>query len=432
MGDQGLGDAPSFDQLGASRHTDFAARPVVLEATDVDKTFRVPHEAVHTLKQRIIKPGRRTYENFEALHDVSFDVRQGEFFGIVGRNGSGKSTLLKCIAGIYPTTAGEIKAAGRISTFIELGVGFNPELNARENIVINATLMGMPAGEAHKRFDEIIAFAELEDFTDLKLKNYSSGMQVRLAFSVAIHAEADILLIDEVLAVGDAAFQRKCFDVFEALREGGKTVVLVTHDMSMIERFCSRALMLEHGKVVSRGEPADVAHDYMQINIDKTTDLAQTRERWGDGAAEIVEAWIEDEAGEATDSLSQHVPVSIKTRVRFKEPMRSPIIGITLHDEQKQRTFVTNTMWDGVELGDCAAGDELVCTFEFENHLADGRYFISPAVAHSDAITVADWREHYVTVLVQGRRQTGGKVDLPHRTKIERVEAGATTGTTGS
>ena len=214
----------------------------------VSKRFRVPKERYHTLKERALHGFRRTrWEVLEGLHDVSFSVAPGEFFGVVGRNGSGKSTLLKCIAGIYRTDAGEIEANGRLSTFIELGVGFNPDLAAEDNVVLNAILLGLDPHEARKRVDSVIEFAELQEFRDLKLKNYSSGMYVRLAFAVMIQVDADILLIDEVLAVGDAAFQHKCYAEFERLRDEGRTIIFVTHDMHAVNRFCHRALLLERG-----------------------------------------------------------------------------------------------------------------------------------------------------------------------------------------
>ena len=193
---------------------------------------------------------------------MTFEVRQGEFFGIVGRNGSGKSTLLKCLAGIYGIDTGDITLDGRLSPFIELGVGFNPDLTARDNVIINAIMLGLSRRQAHERFDEIIAFAELEEFVDLKLKNYSSGMSVRLGFSVAVQVDADVLLVDEVLAVGDASFQRKCFDEFERMKAAGRTILFVTHDMGAVERFCDRALVLERGRVV---EPAATRGDHRAL-----------------------------------------------------------------------------------------------------------------------------------------------------------------------
>jgi len=216
--------------------------PVIIEARDVEKTFRIPHHRVDTLKERALHPFRAGgHRDLRALRDVSFDVHRGEFFGIVGRNGSGKSTLLKILSSIYRADGGRIRMGGRLAPFIELGVGFNPDLTARENVTINAIMLGLSRKQAAARFDEIIAFAELEEFLDLKLKNYSSGMHVRLAFSVAVQADADVLLIDEVLAVGDAAFQQKCFEQFERMKREGKTIVLVTHDMSAVRRFCHQA-----------------------------------------------------------------------------------------------------------------------------------------------------------------------------------------------
>src|SRR3954465_15670518 len=242
-----------------------SARPAVL-VDGVSKTFTIPREQVHTLKERALHPFRRTgHDDLRALRDVSFAVEPGEFFGIVGRNGSGKSTLLKCLAGIYRIDQGAIYVDGRMSTFIELGVGFNMDLAAYDNVLLNATMLGLSPRETRARYDRIIDFAELRDFTDLKLKNYSSGMLVRLAFAVMIQVDADILLIDEVLAVGDAAFQQKCYDEFARIRRSGAPVVLVTHDMSAVQRFCDRALLLEQGRRVDLGEPGPVGDHYLQL-----------------------------------------------------------------------------------------------------------------------------------------------------------------------
>ena len=202
---------------------------------------------------------RPSYDELRAVDDMSFEIREGEFFGIVGRNGSGESTLLKCIAGIYDVDVGTIGVRGRLSPFIELGVGFNMDLNARDNVIINAIMLGLSRQEAHNRFDEIIAFAELEDFVDLRLQNYSSGMYVRLAFAVAIQVDAEILLIDEVLAVGDANFQQKCFAQFNRLRAEGRTIVFVTHDMYSVQRYCDRAMLIDKGKLVALEDPATIA-----------------------------------------------------------------------------------------------------------------------------------------------------------------------------
>ncbi|MGP0102270.1 MAG: ABC transporter ATP-binding protein, partial [Solirubrobacteraceae bacterium] len=237
--------------------------PVVVDR--VNKRFEIPREQVSTLKERALHPFRRNVtDTLHALRAVSFAVEPGEFFGIVGRNGSGKSTLLKCLAGIYGVDSGSIYVNGRMSTFIELGVGFNPDLAAFDNVALNGIMLGLSPKEARARYERVIEFAELEEFQDLKLKNYSSGMHVRLAFSVAIQVDADILLIDEVLAVGDASFQQKCFDVFNRMREEGRTIIFVTHDMAAVTRICHRAMLLERGEIVSIGDPREVADRYLE------------------------------------------------------------------------------------------------------------------------------------------------------------------------
>ncbi len=241
-----------------------------IRVSNVSKSFKLPHDKQSSLKGGLIslvKNGRRTYEKQEVLKNVSFEIKKGDFFGIVGRNGSGKSTLLKILAGIYTPTTGSVEVNGSLTPFIELGVGFNPELSGRENVYLNGALLGFNRSEMEVMYDDIVEFAELERFMDQKLKNYSSGMQVRLAFSIAIRAKSDILLIDEVLAVGDAAFQQKCYTYFEHLREEEKTVVLVTHDMSAVERFCSSAMLINNMMIVAHGEPGVVADAYREENI---------------------------------------------------------------------------------------------------------------------------------------------------------------------
>jgi len=221
-----------------------AGGPFAVSVGHLTKRFRLPHERHDTVKERLAHPLQKVrHETLTALDDVSFDVSRGEFFGIVGRNGSGKSTLLKCVSGIYRPDAGDVSLDGRLAPFIELGVGFNPNLTAADNVILGAVMLGLTPRQAHERLDEIVRFAELERFMDLKLKNMSSGMQVRLAFAVTIQVDADVLVFDEVLAVGDSGFQQKCFQRFERLKEEGRTVLVVTHEMGIVERFCDRALV---------------------------------------------------------------------------------------------------------------------------------------------------------------------------------------------
>jgi ABC-2 type transport system ATP-binding protein len=240
-----------------------SSREHAIEVRNVSKAFRLPHQRRTTIKEYFVHPARRTtYELHHALLDVSFVVDRGEFLGIIGANGSGKSTLLKIIARIYREDSGTVVVNGLLSPFIELGVGFNMELTARDNIRINSALLGLSRREISERFDAIVEFSELERFVDQKLKNFSSGMQVRLAYSIAIQVEFDVLLLDEVLAVGDEHFQEKCFDTFEEIRAAGKTVVFVSHDLGSVARFCDRALYLENGRPVMIGETHEVVEFY--------------------------------------------------------------------------------------------------------------------------------------------------------------------------
>lgn len=243
---------------------------IAIKVDNISKSFKLPHERHSSMKSRLtsIRKVKRGFEIQKVLDNISFEVNKGEFFGIVGRNGSGKSTLLKTIAQIYTPDSGGITVNGKLVPFIELGVGFNPELTGRENVYLNGALLGFNRKEVQAMYKEIVEFAELEKFMDQKLKNYSSGMQVRLAFSIAIRAKGDILLLDEVLAVGDSSFQQKCFDYFEKLKQEKKTIILVTHNMESVKRFCSRALLLEDGVIKLIGSPEEVADQYLLDNID--------------------------------------------------------------------------------------------------------------------------------------------------------------------
>jgi len=242
---------------------------IAIKVEHVSKTFKLPHERTGSIKNAVINFARhkKGYENQRVLKDISFEIKKSEFFGIVGRNGSGKSTLLKLLAGIYTPDGGNIQVNGKLTPFIELGVGFNPELTGRENVFLNGALLGFNRKEMLAMYDDIVEFAELRKFMDQRLKNYSSGMQVRLAFSIAIRAESPILLLDEVLAVGDEAFQRKCFDYFAKLKGDKKTVVLVTHDMDSVQRFCNRAMYIEKGKIMYIGNTREAARAYEKANI---------------------------------------------------------------------------------------------------------------------------------------------------------------------
>jgi ABC-type polysaccharide/polyol phosphate transport system ATPase subunit len=404
----------------------------------VDKTFERPHHREHTLKERALHPfRRRTAESFQALKDVSFTVDEGEFFGIVGRNGSGKSTLLKLMAGIYRPTAGQIWVNGRLSTFIELGVGFNPDLAARDNVYLNAIMLGLRPSEARERYERVIEFAELREFEDLKLKNYSSGMHVRLAFSVMIQVDAAVLLIDEVLAVGDAAFQQKCYDEFNRLRDEGKTIVLVTHDMGAVRRFCHRAMLIERGRIVDIGPPERVGSRYLDLNFAAQSVGAPTaepepvqeaapsdagatlpgEERHGDGRATIEDCWLEDERGNPLpEMIPQGIDLVLKATIRFNVAMEHPSVGVAIENEDRKMVFGANTIWVNELTGVYKAGDYATLTLRFRNTFAGGqRFFISPAIAkRGTGLELADQRVRFRSFVTSTAVVTGGYVDLDY------------------
>jgi ABC-type polysaccharide/polyol phosphate transport system ATPase subunit len=396
--------------------------PPAVVVDGVSKSFNIPTERVHTLKERALHPLRRSrHDHLEALRSVSFDVRRGEFFGIVGRNGSGKSTLLKCMAGIYGTDQGQIYVDGRVSTFIELGVGFNPDLAARDNVRLNGIMLGLSPREADARFDRVIEFAELEEFVDLKLKNYSSGMHVRLAFSVMIQVDAEVLLIDEVLAVGDAAFQQKCFDQFARLRDEGKTILFVTHDMAAVQRFCHRALLIERGEVRLIGEPDRVARHYVELNFAREVgESAEGEERFGDQSAQLLEAWFEDEHGQRAATLAQKRPCSFLARVRFAREVEHPAVAVLFEDDMRHPLFATTSERVNPEAGVFRAGEEAVFRVGFDNVFAPGRIYASPWVQGAAYGRLMDRRPRMVSAIVTGTYDSGSLVDLPHDASLER------------
>jgi ABC-type polysaccharide/polyol phosphate transport system ATPase subunit len=402
------------------------ADDVTVKVDGVAKTFRLPREQVSTLKEQMLHPTRRRrVDDLRALQDVSFEVRRGEVFGIVGRNGSGKSTLMKCLAGIYRADAGEMWLRGRMAPFIELGVGFNPDLTAHDNVLINAVMLGLTPDEARERYDSIMDFAELHEFAELKLKNYSSGMQVRLAFSVMVHVDAELLLIDEVLAVGDAAFQQKCYDVLDRIRGEGTTILLVTHDMEQVQRFCDRALLLDRGRLVAIGDSRSVGRQYTQLNFATPGEreaIVAARLRGGGGAdgdaVVIIDAWAQTMAAGRTTILEPGEPSGVAMRVRFATAVADPVFAFTLTDEHQRLVFALSTERKRHGTGSHAAGDEIDVAAGFRNHLAAGRYWISAQVTQAGGVPVLALREDAYSFVVEGPSAGGGTVDLPHEFQI--------------
>ncbi len=362
---------------------DAGDRPVVIEARAVDKTFRIPTHRIDSFKERAVHPfARPQYRVLRALRGVSFDVGRGEFFGIVGRNGSGKSTLLKILASIYRSDSGTIRMAGRPAPFIELGVGFNPDLTARENVVLNGVMMGLSQREARRRLEAVLEFAELREFVDLKLKNYSSGMLVRLAFSVMIQAEAEILLIDEVLAVGDAAFQQKCQDVFREMRDSDRTVVLVTHDMTTVQTYCHRAMLLDDGEVSYLGDPEEAGRRYLRLNFGKRP-ISIGRDRppisvVPDLHAKVVDAWLENARGERISNVEVGEPIRLRAVVEARRDLIGPEFQLEFNNADRVQVFGLRqalTAQDGGQ-SRVEAGQRVRVSATAENRLMPGRYSV--------------------------------------------------------
>jgi ABC-type polysaccharide/polyol phosphate transport system ATPase subunit len=409
-------------QLGQVRQQRLTAAPLAVDAQGVSKAFRLPHQRYSTLKERALHPfASRTYDTLQALADVSFEIRSGEFYGIVGRNGSGKSTLLKCVAGIYAIDAGTLEVTGRLSPFIELGVGFNPDLTARDNVVVNAIMLGLSRREAKRRFDEIIAFAELEDFVDLKLKNYSSGMSIRLGFSVAIQVDAEILLVDEVLAVGDASFQRKCYDEFGRMRDAGKTIVFVTHDMSAVERFCDRAMLLEKGHLLEIGEPDHISRRYTEVNFGYLPDSDDPSHEARLEEARVRSVWTENAEGERILSTVQGDSCRVCMEVEFMADVPQPVFSVTLRNDVRHVIFIPSSVQHG-PLEPFNAGDRAIVRLGFQNWLAPSRYTLTPAITTWDPdFRVIDQREDLASLIVDAPIRTGAATDLPTELEVERL-----------
>lgn len=377
---------------------------IVINVQNVSKNFILPHERSNSLKSLftgVFTRRNKSYEVQHALRNVSFEVKRGEFFGIVGRNGSGKSTMLKMLAEIYQPNEGTVKVSGKLVPFIELGVGFNPELTGRENVYLNGALLGFTKKQIDEQYEQIVSFAELEKFMDQKLKNYSSGMQVRLAFSVATTAKADVLLIDEVLAVGDADFQRKCFDYFQKLKGSDTTVVFVTHDMNAVREYCDRAILIEKNEIVASGTAADVATEYTKMFVEKTdnaTDTSEDRNRWGDGALQFTKI-------SAPKRITENSAFKFTVHLKANQDVKEPIVGFLVKNAAGAHILGTNNKILRKKLNDMKKGDETSVTWTIPDVFNDGVHYISPALVYKGGTRVSDWWEEAVkfSVLKQDR-----------------------------
>lgn len=390
----------------------------VIKVKNVTKNFKLPHEKVSSIKSGIVSVFKKKNKNIttqHALKGVSFEIKEGEFFGILGRNGSGKSTLLKLLAEIYQPTGGTIDIKGKLVPFIELGVGFNPELTGRENVYLNGALLGFSRAEIDERYDDIVTFAELEDFMDQKLKNYSSGMQVRLAFSVATRAEADILLVDEVLAVGDADFQRKCFEYFKSLKKSGKTVIFITHDMGAVREYCDRAILINEGEVAHSGSADAIADEYLKLfnTVEEKSETEnKASKRWGNGLVKMTSKKV------TVDDV-----IRFEMNVAAKDDVDGVVVGFRFYNESGvviAGASTVNARKGAVQGITFKKNERKTITFESENILGTGTYRLGYTIRNSDMVTIYDDNENLMT-FTYNRPESYQPIICPVKVEISTV-----------
>jgi ABC-2 type transport system ATP-binding protein len=393
--------------------------PVAIQVEDLHKAFRIPTQRVDSLKERVVKPfSSREFRELRALDGISFEIRQGEFFGIVGRNGSGKSTLLKLLASIYRADSGRIRMAGRLAPFIELGVGFNLELTARENVVLNGVMMGLTPQEASNRLGAVLDFSELDDFVDLKLKNYSSGMLVRLAFSLMMEVDADILLIDEVLAVGDAAFQQKCADAFREMKASGKTIILVTHEMNTVEAYCDRAMLIDGGQIQHIGDPGEVGRRYLRLNFERGNQTESHTEAGGEGApVRLLDTHVENARGERVNSVEYGEEFRLRVELEAKEDIDALDVGFILVNADGIGVSQFGGAIGEADSRDLRAGERAWIEATLGNPLDSGHYFVHCGINHSFEGGIALYVHNAIDFIIFGGPPNRGLIAIAQSTE---------------
>ncbi len=394
----------------------------VIKVKNLSKIFKLPHEKYSTAKQRFVSlVVRPKIGELKALDNISFEVKEGEFFSIIGANGSGKSTLLKLLAEIYIPTLGSVEVKDKLSPFIELGVGFNPELTARENVFLNSAILGLSKKETEGKFDEIIQFAELEKFVDQKLKNFSSGMQVRLAFSIAIQAPAKILLVDEVLAVGDAAFQHKCFGVFEDLKMKGTTIVFVSHALNVVDQFSDRVMYLKDGRMDFIGRPQKAILNYLRDNANREARTSDTDEKAKDSKKTglIREVVLLNSKGVKTKVFQSGENIKLEIRYKTPIPIDNPIFGVALH---KADIYISgpSTKAAKVSLGTIKNKGKIKVEL-LDPPILPGDFFISVGVFNKDTTQIYDYQEkaYRFTIIGKSGSERRGLIEI--RSKWEKI-----------
>lgn len=352
------------------------------------------------------------HKDFWALRNVSFSVNAGEILGLVGPNGSGKSTLLQIATGILQPTSGRVSVEGRVAALLELGAGFNPEFSGRENVFLNGEIMGLSRRETERVFPQIEAFAEIGDYINRPVKEYSTGMYVRLAFATAIHVEPDVLIVDEALAVGDAIFANRCLQKLEELKERKVTILFVSHDLGLVKRLCHRAILMLKGEICCEGAPSDVVNRYVALVHDSQSTKAEKSEltgnyRHGDRASTITQIQILDANGSEVSVAKAGDWIVIAVTARFNRPLSGPMIGILIRNRLGVEVFGTNTRIEGMNLGDFSVGDVLTVRFRFRCFLTRQEYTLTVASQHSNGAS-QDWLDDAILFTVIDERDTAG------------------------
>jgi homopolymeric O-antigen transport system ATP-binding protein len=388
---------------------------------NVSKLYRLYKRPTDRLRELL--PGAKPrHTDFWALRDINLTVEKGEMLGLVGPNGGGKSTLLQIVSGILPPTHGRIVTRGRIAALLELGAGFNPEFSGRENVYLNGEILGLSRAEIDKAMPSIEAFAEIGEFIERPVKEYSSGMYVRLAFSTAIHVDPEILIVDEALAVGDAVFANRCVRKFQELRERKVTVLFVSHDLGLVKQLSDRAMLLLHGRVAAEGAPKDVINRYIGLVLAKQEPENRKEERvrgsfrHGDGSSEILRVAILNARGEEVTSVSSGEAVTVRVRSRFHQQRSDPMVGILIRTRIGMDVYGTNTRIENTRLGDFKAGDELEVDFQVECWLTPQPYTLTVATQNADGSS-HDWLDDAIAFDVVDTRVAAGVANL--RAKVE-------------
>jgi ABC-2 type transport system ATP-binding protein len=369
-----------------------------IEIERVTKNFRLYHQKPTSLKERVLRFRRVRYEPFTALDDVSLDIEAGTTVGLLGHNGSGKSTLLKCMAGILQPTSGCVRTVGRMAALLELGAGFHPELTGRENVYLNGSILGLKRAEVQRIFDDIVGFAELEQFIDTPVKHYSSGMYIRLGFAVAINVDPEILLVDEVLAVGDEAFQRKCIDKVKSFQAEGRTIVFVTHAADQVRQMCDKAAALEHGKLVAQGEPNDVIREFRERLLKAampvealSPELARSELSPTWGRVKIADVRV-TYATPDQEAAAPGEPIELVVTLEAGEPTDDVVVAVSIYNPMGWLVYSTNTQLHGVDVG-TVAGRRAV-TFGFRDMpLLDGTYAVTIGVHTNGGLVYDSWEQ---------------------------------------